>query len=185
MLPDDFVDLATLPALRFAIGYATPSNFTGAPLPGYDTAGAWLHRSAADALARVLERLARERLTLVVYDAYRPLRATEAMVAWCAAHGREDLFDGWIGRTSRHHHGVAIDVGLAWRESGAPLPMGGAWDAFGPESHFEGAVGAARANRRALRAAMVAEGFAPYWREWWHFERPTTPLPPARDAPYR
>ncbi len=182
-MPEGFVDLATLPGVRLAIGYARPDNFTGAVLPGYEVPGAWLHHTAAAAIERVLGRLASRGLGLVVYDAYRPLRATAAMVAWCEANGREDLLNGWIGRTSKHNRGVAIDVSLAWR-NGGPLPMGGAWDDFAPHSYLAGAIGAARANRRALVAAMGAEGFEPYWREWWHFELPVDPLPPALDVPY-
>lgn len=183
-MPPDFVDLARLPGVRLAIGYARADNFTGAVLPGYEVPGAWLHESAAAALVRVLDRLAPRGLGLVVYDAYRPRRATEAMVAWCEANGREELLAGWVGRTSRHNRGVAIDVSLAWRDGGE-LPMGGAWDEFDARSHAAGAIGAARANRRELAEAMGAEGFAPYWREWWHFERPVDPLPPVRDVPYR
>lgn len=182
-MPDDFVDLARLPGVHLAVGYARPDNFTGAALPGYEVEGAWLHRSAADAIERVLDRLAPRRLGLVVYDAYRPVRASAAMVAWCEANAREELLEGWIGRTSRHNRGVAIDVGLAWR-GGPALPMGGAWDDFAPHSHVANAVGAARANRRALAEVMEAEGFRPYWREWWHFERAVDPLPEPRDVPY-
>ena len=62
--------------------------------------------------------------------------------------------------------------------------MGGAWDDFAPHSYVEGAVGAARANRRALAQVMIAEGFVPYWREWWHFEWPMDPLPSEHDEAY-
>jgi len=182
-MPPDFVDLRTLDGVTLAVGYARDDNFTGAVLPGYEVAGAWLHRAAAGALTRVLDRLAPRRLGVVVYDAYRPVRASEAMVKWCEDNDREELLDGWIGRTSRHNRGTAIDVGLAWR-GGGELSMGGAWDAFDPRSHYANAIGAARANRRALREVMEAEGFAPYWREWWHFELPLDPLPEPQDAPY-
>ena len=50
-LPAGFVDLRTvLPAARFSIGYATPDNFTGAPLPGYGAPGAWMLEGAAESL---------------------------------------------------------------------------------------------------------------------------------------
>ena len=178
------IDLGTLPGLAFDVRYASANNFTGAALPGYEAPGAWLHRDAAAALGRVLDSLAPRRLGLIVYDAYRPVRATEAMVAWCEANGREALLDGYIGRTSRHNRGVALDVGLAWREGGAPLPMGTDWDAFHPGSWFANATGPVRANRRALREAMEAGGFTPYDKEWWHFELRLDPLPPPLDVPY-
>lgn len=184
MRPGSFVDLATIEGLRFDIRYARSDNFTGAPLPGYEHAGAWLHRSEAEPLVRVVEGLASSDRTLLVFDAYRPVRATRAMVAWCVANGQEELLDGYIGRVSRHNRGIAIDVGLAKPSSGEVLKMGTEWDAFVPGSRFANARGEALENRRALRAAMEAQGFVPYDKEWWHFERPVEPLPAALDAPY-
>ena len=181
--PRDFVDLRALVGLTFEIGYATDTNFTGAVLPGYAVAGAWLHVSAAEALERVLSALRHDGEGLVVYDAYRPARASAEMARWCEANGQEALLDGWVGRTSRHNRGIAIDVGLISLD-GRTLPMGGSWDAFDPASFAENAVGEARDNRARLSAAMQEQGFSPYWREWWHFERPVDPLPPALDVPY-
>lgn len=177
-------DVAALDGVRLSIGYARPDNFTGAIVPGYGAPGAWLADEVALALRRALERLAKERLGLVVYDAYRPRRAAHAMADWCAAN-RPELLQGYIARESRHSRGVAIDVGLVQRESGAILPMGTAWDTFHPGSWFANAVGAARANRRMLREAMMGAGFAPYDREWWHFEYRIDPMPPVLDVPYR
>ncbi|MGE0788654.1 MAG: M15 family metallopeptidase [Sandaracinaceae bacterium] len=182
--PPDFVDLRSIVGLRFAIGYASHDNFTGAPLPGYETGAAWLHRAAAEALARAAEALRSRRLTFVVYDAYRPLRATRAMVDYCEREGQEWLLDGWVGRTSRHNRGVAIDVGLAHLASGEPLDMGSAWDAFDPSSYVVNATGAARAARRELAQAMTTVGFVPYEKEWWHFELRLDPMPEPCDIPY-
>lgn len=182
--PSQFVDIGPWHGIQLEIGYARADNFTGMVLPGYGRAGAWLHDAAARSLREVLQSLRRRGLGLIVYDAYRPQRAVDAMVRWCEDHQRQDLLAGWVGRTSRHARGTAIDVGLTWLDSGAPLPMGGSWDVFDARSHFEGATGASRANRRALRDAMARHGFRPYWREWWHFERPVDPLPPCLDVPY-
>ncbi len=184
MPPPDLVDLRALDGLTFAIGYASADNFTGAPLPGYERPGAWLHRAAADRLAEVLEDLRPRGLGLVIYDAYRPARASAAMVAWCEAHGHAWLLDGYVGRTSRHNRGVAVDLGLTWRARGAPLPMGTAWDDFDRASWTGCAWGPARAHRRTLAEAMSRRGFVGYRREWWHFELPLDPMPPALDVPY-
>ena len=35
----------------------------------------------------------------------------------------------------------------------------------------------ARANRLRLRNAMIAAGFRPYDREWWHFTLRNEPFP--------
>jgi D-alanyl-D-alanine dipeptidase len=136
-----------------------------------------LRREAAAALARVERRLAAEGLTLLVWDAYRPVRATLAMVEWTRRAGREDLLrDGYIASRSRHNLGVAIDLTLADRATGRPLEMGTAFDTFAPTAHTANATGPVAANRARLVAAMAAEGFANYDQEWWHYiytvERP-------------
>ncbi|MFK7984683.1 MAG: M15 family metallopeptidase [Sandaracinaceae bacterium] len=183
MPPDGWTDISTLPGVSMAIGYHRPDNFTGAVLPGYENEGAWLVRPAARALGEALDELGEEGLGLVVYDAYRPVRATLAMVAWCVSNGRDDLLDGWVGRRSRHNRGVAVDVGLTQRGSGARVPMG-VWDRFDEGSGHGRAVGAERVHRRRLRDAMERAGFAPYRREWWHYEFPMADAPPPLDVPY-
>ena len=153
-----------------ALRYATPDNFTGAPLPGYEANRAFLRREAAAALARVQRRLAADGLTLKVWDAYRPVRATLAMVDWTRRVGREDLLrDGYIASRSRHNLGLAIDLTLAERSSGRELEMGTPFDTFSAAAHTANATGVAAANRQRLKAAMESEGFTNYDQEWWHF----------------
>src|SRR6266550_4731406 len=60
--------------------YATSNNFTGSPLPGYLANRAYLRREAAAALARVQRGLRPRGLGIKIFDAYRPVRATLAMV---------------------------------------------------------------------------------------------------------
>src|SRR3979411_3020087 len=79
------------PEIRVGLRYATADNFTGAPLPGYEGNHAYLRREAAAALARVAQRAGREGYALYVFDAYRPVRATDAMVAWTEGVGGTDL----------------------------------------------------------------------------------------------
>lgn len=155
------------------LAYLTAANFTGAPLPGYRANRALLRREAAEALVRVQRRVRTHGLGLVVYDAYRPARATEAMVAWTVRAGRQDLVrDGYIASRSRHNLGVAIDLTLAQLASGMPLDMGTSFDTFSIDSHGANAVGAAAVNRQMLKSAMESEGFVAYEREWWHFSYP-------------
>ena len=66
--------------IRVEARYQTSNNFTGAPLAGYHANRALLRREAAVALGKVQQRLARRGLGLLVYDGYRPVRATLAMV---------------------------------------------------------------------------------------------------------
>lgn len=158
------------PAIRREVRYATADNFTGAPLPGYGRALVLLRSEAAAALDRVAHRLAAEGLGLKVFDGYRPVRATLAMVAWCERTGRTDLLDnGYIARRSRHNQGVAVDLTLIRLADGAELAMGTPYDAFTEAAHTANATGEVAANRQRLVAAMAAEGFVNYENEWWHF----------------
>jgi D-alanyl-D-alanine dipeptidase len=153
--------------------YATADNFTGAPLPGYDANRALLRREAAAALGRVQARLRRKQLGLRVYDAYRPRRATLAMVAWTERAGRTDLLDdGYIARRSRHNMGVAVDLTLVYLPADETLEMGTPYDTFSAEAHTANATGEIARNRRTLVEAMEAEGFENYDQEWWHFSYP-------------
>ena len=156
--------------IRVDLRYATAANFTGAPLPGYEGNRAFLRRPAAAALGRVQKRLAPAGLGLLVYDAYRPVRATLAMVRWTERTKREHLVrDGYIASRSRHNLGLAIDLTLVDGATGAELPMGTAFDTFDSTAHTTNATGEAARNRQRLRAAMEAEGFTNYAQEWWHY----------------
>ena len=153
--------------------YATANNFTGAPLPGYDAPRALLRREVAAALGRVQRRLRAQGLGLKVFDGYRPVRATLAMVEWATHTGRPELVDdGYIARRSRHNMGVAVDLTMVELETGAEVPMGTPFDTFSPEAHTAKAEGDVRRHREALVRAMESEGFTNYEKEWWHFSYP-------------
>ncbi len=158
------VDVRSLePTILVDMRYATPNNFTGAVIPGYEGNRAFLRREAARALARVQRRALAEGYTLRVYDAYRPVRATLAMVDWTRRVGREDLLrDGYIASRSRHNLGLAVDLTLVDRSSGRELAMGTPYDTFSAAAHAANAAsdGAeprplrhGRAVRVKLRAA--------------------------------
>ena len=163
--------LAELPQdIRQEVRYATSNNFTGAPLPGYGRPLVLLRREASAALGRVAARLAPQGLGLKVWDGYRPVRATLAMVAWCERTGRTDLLDnGYIARRSRHNQGVAVDLTLIRIATGEELDMGTAYDHFDSTAHTENATGQVAVHRRILVEAMASEGFVNYENEWWHF----------------
>lgn len=165
------VDVRSLaPEIRVEMRYATADNFTGDPLPGYERNVAMLRREAAVALAAVQERLEEQGLGLEVYDAYRPVRATRAMMDWTERVGRQDLVrEGYIASASRHNLGLAIDLTLIDRATGQELDMGTPYDEFTEAAHTANASGAVAEHRRMLVDAMEAEGFTNYEREWWHF----------------
>lgn len=150
--------------------YATANNFTGAPLAGYLANRAFLRREAAAALARVQHDLRPQGLGLKIFDSYRPVRATLAMVDWTERVHRTDLLkDGYIASRSRHNLGLAIDLTLIDIVTGKELEMGTPFDTFSAAAHTANASGEAAANRQRLKAAMEREGFVNYDQEWWHF----------------
>jgi zinc D-Ala-D-Ala dipeptidase len=156
--------------IRVDVRYAGSNNFTGAPLPGYDAPRALLRREAARALARVQRRLRKQGLSLLVFDGYRPVRATLAMVRWADRTGRRDLLtEGYIARRSRHNLGLAVDLTLVDAQNGSSLDMGTPFDTFSEAAHTANAQGRVLANRRILVRAMESEGFRNYGKEWWHF----------------
>jgi zinc D-Ala-D-Ala dipeptidase len=156
------------PGIALDIRYATDRNLTGAPLPGYCRPWALLLEPAARDLARVQRRLRRRGLGLEVFDAYRPVRATNALVRWAQRSGRPELVGTYIARRSRHNLGAAVDLTLV--RDGRRVSMGSRYDDLSPRAHTYAARGRALRNRLTLRAAMQRFGFAPYDREWWHFE---------------
>jgi D-alanyl-D-alanine dipeptidase len=165
--------------------YATSNNFTGAPLPGYLANRAYLRREAAAALARVQRDLRSQGLGIKIFDAYRPVRATLAMVDWTERVNRPDLLkDGYIASRSRHNLGLAVDLTLIDSGTRRELEMGTPFDTFSAAAHTANASGEAAANRQKLKAAMEREGFVNYDQEWWHFSF-TVPIPLRFDRPIR
>ena len=168
------VELKSLDStLLVDLRYATANNFTGAKLPGYEANRAYLRREAALALVRVQQSLRSRGLGLKIFDAYRPVRATEEMVRWTERVHRPDLItDGYIASRSRHNLGVAVDLTLIDLKTAAEVEMGTAFDTFSAAAHTANASGRAAENRQLLKESMQAGGFTPYSEEWWHFSFP-------------
>ena len=186
-LPSGFTYLATFaPQIRQDIRYATPNNFTGARVPGYEAPACILTLPAAKALARVERLLLEHYLTLRVFDCYRPERAVKAFVAWSerpseiGPKGRyfpnvpksELIKRGYIAENSSHSRGSTVDLTIDG------LAMGTPFDFFDPLSRGDAPVPTqARANRTFLAMVMERYGFKAYPAEWWHFTLAREPFP--------
>lgn len=150
--------------------YATANNFTGAKLPGYEANRGYLRGEAAAALALANADLRREGYGIKIWDAYRPVRASEAMVQWAERTRRTDLLrDGYIAARSRHNLGAAVDLTLINAITGQEIAMGTPYDMFGAAAHTKNARGIIATNRQKLKTAMERQGFLNYPNEWWHF----------------
>jgi len=192
-LPAGFVYLQDIDAsIVEDIRYATDNNFVGKPLAGYDSPDCILVENAARALSSLQRELAKKRLTLVVFDCYRPARAVREMVDYVTAHdfSNETYFPnltshqlipkGYIASRSGHSAGGTVDLTIAHKTSGeiTLLEMGTKFDFFDLKSHSSSNVVSELAvrNRRFLIATMKRAGFGNYPREWWHFRLVNEPF---------
>jgi D-alanyl-D-alanine dipeptidase len=108
------------------IRYAGPHNFVGRPIDGYAAAECILTESAARALAAVQAELAPGKLSLVVWDCYRPTRAVADFLRWSRnpaddrmkreffpGTDKSKLFSlGYLATHSAHSRGSTVDLGI-------------------------------------------------------------------------
>ena len=173
----DFRPLASVPGVRVDLRYASANNFMGRNL--YSPLDcAFLHREAAEALARAAADLAAAHPghSLLVLDAVRPQRVQEVM--WASVADADRIYLADPGPGSIHSFGMAVDLTIV-DSTGRELDMGTCFDEMDEKSHpaFEprflaaGQLTAAQvSNRETLRAAMRAGGWQNIPTEWWHFD---------------
>jgi D-alanyl-D-alanine dipeptidase len=111
------------PTIIQDIRYATSNNFVGRPLHGYDAGECVVKREVGLRLKAIQQELAKRKLSLKMYDCYRPARASADMLAW-SRNGKDsgrfnpsinkrDLFRmGYIASYSQHSTGAALDLTL-------------------------------------------------------------------------
>jgi zinc D-Ala-D-Ala dipeptidase len=127
VLPDGFVFLRDIdPTIIQDIRYATSNNFMGRPIAGYGAGECVVKREVGLRLKAVQQELAPQKLSLKMFDCYRPARAVADMVAW-SKNGRETVAErrynpafskvalfrlGYIATHSQHSTGAALDLTL-------------------------------------------------------------------------
>ncbi len=177
-----FVDVrSVVPTAIIDLRYATPNNFTGAPLyPG--DARCLVHNSLAAGLAATAESLRPRQEVLVFWDCYRPhevqAKLFQAMPnpAWVAPPGPY---------ARSHESGRSVDLTVAGQLPQCPperrigprclLDMGTDFDDFSSRAQAfatDGVSSDAQLNRSRLRDVMSAGGLTVYSGEWWHFDGP-------------
>jgi D-alanyl-D-alanine dipeptidase len=189
------VDVRALaPTIELDMRYATAGNFVGARVDGYEAPRCLLLRPAAEALARVEQRLRRSGLGLRVFDCYRPTSAVRHFMRW--AKDLDDqrtkaeyypnldksvLVPDYIASSSGHSRGATVDLTLVRcaKDDCTPLDMGTPFDLFDPRANTASKEVSReqRRNRERLVAAMQREGFANYPMEWWHYTLQPEPSP--------
>jgi D-alanyl-D-alanine dipeptidase len=127
----------------------------------------------------VQAKLRSKGLGLRILDAYRPLRASLAMVDWAKRTGHRSLLQsGYIAERSRHNLGASVDVTLVDLARGTEVMPTTAFDNFSAAADTANATGPALRYREILIQTMKSEGFSPFGQAWWHFNYPL-----ARAAP--
>jgi zinc D-Ala-D-Ala dipeptidase len=126
-LPRGFVYLRDIdPTIVQDIRYAGSHNFVGRPIRGYLAAECILSEPAANALRNVQKLLAGKKLSLIVWDCYRPKRAVDDFLRWSKDpthsemktefYPRTDkrmLFAlGYLATRSAHSRGSTVDLGI-------------------------------------------------------------------------
>lgn len=182
-------------SITITMRYATNNNFVGRMLEGYHSNTCLLSKPAARALAAVQHDLREQSFSLIVYDCYRPQRASDHFVRWAndpqdtvnkAQYypnvAKEHLFaDGYIAKQSSHSRGSAVDLSLLSCTDGhcEPLDMGTRWDYLDPlaTTEISDITKKQQANRLTLRDIMETHGFNNYPKEWWHYTLNDEPYP--------
>jgi D-alanyl-D-alanine dipeptidase len=142
-LPKGFVYLADIdPGIRQDIRYAGMHNFIGRPVEGYLANECVLTEKAARALSQVQAELAAKKLSLIVWDCYRPARAVREFLLWSRLPkdirmkaeffpntNKSQLFTlGYLASRSAHSRGSTVDLGIV----PADLPALAAYDPMAP-----------------------------------------------------
>lgn len=174
------VDVRSLDSsLHVSLMYSRPDNFTGRTLYR-DLTRAYLHPEAARALVAAQRALRRERpdLSLIVYDAARPMAIQAEMYRVVQGTDQAIYVSNPAHGGGLHNYGLAVDLSLCHAATGDTLPMGTIIDYMGSAAHTdaeEALVADGRltpealANRRLLRRVMAAGGYRVLRTEWWHF----------------
>ena len=168
------------PSIQCYLVYATADNFIKKPLYNTKHTRAWLHPRAAVMLIHAQENLQKLHpdLSLLIYDAARPMEVQRAMADWAKRTKNNHFIADPANGGGLHNYGLAVDVTLV-NNTGEWLPMGTPYDYFGPEActNKEDDLLKRRRitpseykNRKLLRQVMEAAGFTSITSEWWHFD---------------
>jgi zinc D-Ala-D-Ala dipeptidase len=187
-----FVD-DLVPSIRWDAKYATWDNFTGKPVDGY-----LVNRIVGTTALCVALGLAQAKANdlgfgLLLWDGYRPQRATDNFLRWAEepedgvrkqrfypSIDRAAMFElGYVSPRSGHTRGSTVDLTMFSLDTGYLADMGGDHDLMDEISHHNanGIEAHQTANRNTLRRVMEESGFNAYESEWWHYSLADEPHP--------
>ena len=193
MLIEGFVYLdEAVPGVLWDAKYAGSDNFVGEPVDGYRADRVVGTKELGKALVLAQEAARQAGCRLLLWDAYRPQRAVDHFIRFCAAEetgttkqrhypnvDKTQLIPlGYIAARSGHSRGSTIDLTLTDGE-GNLLDMGGIFDFMDERSHHgcPEITEKQAENRKLLQEIMLGCGFTDYRNEWWHYRLKDEPYP--------
>uniref|UniRef100_A0AC34FJ65 D-Ala-D-Ala dipeptidase n=1 Tax=Panagrolaimus sp. ES5 TaxID=591445 RepID=A0AC34FJ65_9BILA len=159
LLPEDFVYLKDIdPTIMQNMIYYNKENFVGSRILGYKAPWAILTKSAAVALKKIQAELKKDGYSLIIYDAYRPAKASAYFQKWgknfadqkMKEHfypyiSKKEIFNGYLAKKSMHSCGIS-------------------------SHNCSNLIEPKFVKRRQyLREIMERNGFQAYSKEWWHY----------------
>lgn len=179
LLKQGLVDISKLDSsIKVHLVYATPLNFMGKQLY-HDLTHAFMLPDAASKLinASKLLKSIRPDLSLIIYDAARPISVQREMWNMVKGTPKSNFVANPAKGRGLHNYGAAVDVTLI-DCAGNPIQMGSEYDYFGDAARVNieskllssGVITQSELNnRQLLRKVMTESGFRTITSEWWHF----------------
>lgn len=169
-----------IPGVFVDLKYSTTDNFFGQDVYG-ELTRCYIQPVVAEMLKKSHEKLQTDHpeLTFLIYDGVRPQSVQQ--ILWDNLDKPDSLKPLYVANPQvggLHNFGVAVDLTLAYAETGEALDMGTGYDYFGYPSYpdreeqmlEEGKITEEHiANREILRKVMEYGGFTGIGSEWWHF----------------
>lgn len=127
-----------------------------------------VHRSTAEKLKRVNQKLKEYGYALKIWDAWRPPEAHIAL--WNAVKDPNYVVPPSKG-LSWHCYGISVDLTLV-KLDGTDVAMPSAFDEFSERaaSNYTGGDPEIRKRVELLQRLMIEQGFRKIQSEWWHFD---------------
>ena len=132
MLPEKFVYLDEIDdSILHDMRYASNLNFVGEIVHGYKINRAVMTIYLAEALSNIQKQISKDGYSLVIYDAYRPVKAVEHFATWANSNNIVDVksifyphidksrsFElGYISNKSAHSRGSTVDLTIIEKSS--------------------------------------------------------------------
>ena len=167
-------------SIKVSLMYSRADNFCGRVLY-HDITHAYLHPKAAASLKKAQQILRKHHpnLSLIIFDAARPMSIQQQMWNVVKNTSKRDYVSNPANGGGLHNYGMAVDISIC-NEKGDTISMGTKVDYMGAKAHIDKEDVLVRKgqltrqavnNRRLLRSVMKQAGFIPLRSEWWHFNR--------------